>query len=80
MKKRALSVLLALMLIVGIVPFSTVSVQASGATLADLQAKFPQCKTVLLHGSMPVNNQQMATRLANLKDRVFVTESFSTDV
>ena len=48
--------------------------------LCDLQNKFPQCKTVLLHGSLSANMQEMTERLAKLDDYVFVAETFSTDI
>ena len=68
-----------------VTPFADLSVSDKlciflAIKLCDLQVKFPQCKTVLLHGSLPINNGEMASRLANLETHVFVTEAFSTDV
>lgn len=48
--------------------------------LCELQNKFPKCKTVLLHGNLSANVEEMKSRLANLKNYVFVAETFSTDI
>ncbi len=44
MKKRVLSILLVLTLIIGMVPFSTMSAHAAGVTLSQLEAKYPHGK------------------------------------
>jgi len=48
--------------------------------LCDLQIRFPQCKTVLLHGDISLNKEEMTSRLANLKNRNFVTEAMSVEL
>ena len=65
-----------------ITPFEDLSVSDKlciflSIKLCDMQIKFPQCQTVLLHGSLPVNKEEMASRLANLANRVFVVEAMS---
>ena len=68
-----------------VTPFADLSVSDKlciflAIKLCDMQIKFPQCKTVLLHGSLPINNAEMAQRLANLDTHVFITEALSTDI
>ena len=65
-----------------ITPFEDLSVSDKlciflSIKLCDMQVKFPQCQTVLLHGSLSVNKEEMASRLANLANRVFVVEAMS---
>ncbi|MBE5748743.1 MAG: hypothetical protein E7344_03830 [Clostridiales bacterium] len=68
-----------------ITPFADLSVSDKlciflSIKLCDMQIKFPQCRTVLLHGSLPLNVSEMAGRLANLSNYVFVVDALSTDI
>ena len=65
-----------------ITPFDELSVSDKlciflSIKLCDMQVKFPQCKTVLLHGNLSANVSEMASRLANLTNHVFVAEALA---
>lgn len=48
--------------------------------LCAVGVKFPHLDTVLLHGDIQVNKEEMASRLKNLKNKNFITEAMSVDL
>ena len=68
-----------------VLPFEQMSVSDKfclflSLKLCDLQSRFAQCKTILLHGTLSANVDELMPRLARLNDFVFVAQALSTDL